>query len=74
MAFEVSDIHLNLNKLSQPNFLAEGLYLFGDNAYINTKFMATSYPNAGSDSEKGSYNFYHSQLRITVEGAFGLFM
>jgi len=71
MSFEVSEIRLNT--LSQLNFLVEGLCLFGDNSYVNTKFMATPYPNVGSDSEKDSYNFYHSQLRITVEGAFGLF-
>ena len=69
MAFEVSDIR---QKLGQPGFLADGLCLFGDNAYINTKFMATPYPNIGNNMQKDAYNFFHSQVRITVEGAFGL--
>ena len=42
--------------------------------------MATPYPNtyssggeAGNEEkrQKDAYNFYHSQLRITIEGAFG---
>jgi len=47
MAFEVSDLRRKL--LSQPGFLAEGLCLFGDNAYVNLSFVATPYPNTGSD-------------------------
>ena len=70
MAFEVSDLRRKL--LSQPGFLAEGLCLFGDNAYVNSSFMATPYPNTGSDMQKDAYNFHHSQLRINIEGAFGL--
>ncbi|KAL7532194.1 hypothetical protein ACHAXR_006360, partial [Thalassiosira sp. AJA248-18] len=70
LSFEVSE--LRQKKLGRPGFLAEGLCLFGDNAYVNSKFMATPYPNVGSNREKDAYNFYHSQLRITVEGTFGL--
>ena len=70
MAFEVSE--LRQKYLGQDGFLKEGLCLFGDNAYVNTSFMATPYPNVGNDLEKDAYNFYHSQLRITIEGAFGL--
>ena len=34
--------------------------------------MATPYPNVGTATDKDDYNYYHSQLRITVEGSFGL--
>eukprot|EP00553_Chaetoceros_curvisetus_P012112 CAMPEP_0204641546 /NCGR_PEP_ID=MMETSP0717-20131115/51193_1 /ASSEMBLY_ACC=CAM_ASM_000666 /TAXON_ID=230516 /ORGANISM="Chaetoceros curvisetus" /LENGTH=160 /DNA_ID=CAMNT_0051662219 /DNA_START=726 /DNA_END=1208 /DNA_ORIENTATION=+ len=36
--------------------------------------MATPYPNVSDsfDSEKDNYNFYHSQLRIRIECAFGI--
>jgi hypothetical protein len=71
MAFEVSSFRQD--KLSKPGFLADGLCIFGDNAYVNTKHMATPYPNVGSNRQKDAYNFYHSQLRITVEGCFGIF-
>jgi DDE superfamily endonuclease len=47
-----------------------GLCLFGDNAYINTEFMATPYP-ATRGGTPDAYNFYHSQLRINIECAFG---
>ena len=33
--------------------------------------MATPYPNV-SRGAKGSYNFYHSQLKINIECAFGI--
>ena len=69
MAFLVS--HLK-EKLSTPGFLADGLCLFGDNAYVNTEYMATPYPNVGSDQKRDAYNFYHSQVRINIECAFGM--
>jgi len=49
--------------------------LFGDNAYLNSSFMATSYLNVSGDPEKKTkdyYNFYHSQLCIPVECSFGM--
>ena len=47
----------------ENGLLAPGLCLFGDNAYINTPYMATPYA-AVSGGTKDAYNFYHSQLRI----------
>lgn len=61
LAFEASDLHKKL----EDGLLADGLVIFGDNAYLNTKYMATPYPNiAGRDKEKSkdNYNFYHSQV------------
>jgi hypothetical protein len=53
--------------------LAPGLCLFGDNAYTNTNFMATPFSGVSGGS-KDAYNFYHSQLRINIECAFGKFV
>ena len=55
----------------EEGILAPGLCIFGDNAYINTPYMATPYANV-SGGTKDSYNFYHSQLRIRIECAFGM--
>ena len=67
LAFSTMDL---FHKLERPGFLAPGLCLFGDNAYVNTPYMATPFKNVGSGS-KDDYNFYHSQVRIKVECAFG---
>jgi DDE superfamily endonuclease len=56
----------------ENGLLAPGLCLFGDNAYLNSIFMAT--PCSGvSGGSKDAYNFYHSQVRIQIECAFGMF-
>lgn len=69
LAFESSDLYSRLSN----GLLAEGLCLFGDNAYLNSPFLATPYPNVSS-GYKDAYNFFHSQLRIRVECAFGMFV
>ena len=67
MAFEASDLFRQL----EDGLLHKSLVLFGDNAYLNSHFMVTPYPNVSSGS-KDDYNFYHSQLRIRVECCFGM--
>jgi hypothetical protein len=67
LAFESSKLYNDL----EDGLLAEGLCLFGDNAYLNSPFLATPYPNV-SGGYKDAYNFFHSQLRIRVECAFGM--
>lgn len=59
LAFEASSLSDRLEK----DLLAPGLTLFGDNAYLNTKYMATPFPNVGK-GHKDNYNFYQSQVRI----------
>ena len=59
------------HKLQIPNYLAPGLCLFGDMAYVNTPYMATPFKGVSSGS-KDNYNFFHSQLRINIECAFGM--
>jgi hypothetical protein len=60
------DLELNLS-----NKLLPGMTLVGDNAYIKKKYMAV--PLKGQQmGYKDAYNFYLSQLRITIERAFGV--
>lgn len=71
-----SDFYAFLNsnlrkKLEQDNFLAPGLCLFGDNAYVNTAFMIVPFKGA-REGAKDAFNFFHSSLRINIECAFGM--
>ena len=67
LAFEGMSLFAKL----QNHLLASGLCLFGDNAYLNSPFMATPFSGV-SGGTKDAYNFYHSQVRIRVECAFGM--
>ena len=70
LAFENSSLK---TRLETPGFLADGLCIFGDNAYVNRFYMATPYPNvSGFNLRQDNYNFYHSQLQIKIECAFGI--
>jgi hypothetical protein len=68
LAFMTSPLQ---EKLQHPGFLAPGLVLFGDSAYINAAYMATPFKGVSSGPED-AYNFYHSQLRIKIECSFGM--
>ena len=75
LAFALSSLHKKLqgknpHDARQP-FLCPGLALYGDNAYVNTPWMAVLF-KVVSCAHHDSYNFYHSQLRITIECAFGM--
>ncbi|CAB9524784.1 unknown protein [Seminavis robusta] len=59
------------HQIEKPGFMKEGLCIFGDNAYVNTPTMATPYKAVGS-GPKDAYNYYHSNVRITIECAFGM--
>ena len=48
------------HKVEQEGFLAPGLVIYGDNAYISHKYMVTPYKNV-SGGVKDDYNFFHSQ-------------
>jgi len=59
----------------ENGLMKNGNVIFGDNAYLNTQYMATPYTNvSGIESyrTRDDYNFYHSQLRIRVECCFGM--
>jgi hypothetical protein len=53
----------NLYERLEGGLLKNGLVLFGDNAYLNTRSMATPFPNVSSGC-KDDYNFFYSQVRI----------
>jgi hypothetical protein len=55
----------------EDGLLDPGLCIFGDNAYLNTPFMASPYSGT-TGATKDTYNFYHSQLQIQIECAFGI--
>jgi hypothetical protein len=65
------DSPLRQNQIEQPGFLKKGLVLFGDNAYINTTYTVTPFKGATSDPQD-DFNYYHSNLRINIERAFGM--
>jgi hypothetical protein len=64
LAFEASKLHERLeNGLMQQDGDNERFVLFGDNAYLNTPYMATPFTNVSGDPARAaedSYNFYHS--------------
>lgn len=75
LAFATSTLHKklvgdNIHVAGQP-FLFPGLVLYGDNAYINTKWMVVPFKSVSS-GPKDAYNFFHSQVRINIECAFGM--
>ena len=59
------------DKIQTPGFLAEGLAIYGDAAYINAPFMVTPFKGA-KDGPQDAFNFFHSQIRIGIECAFGM--
>lgn len=71
LAFERSKLY----DRCENGLMKNGKVLFGDNAYLNTQYMATPYTNVSGNEEyrtRDDYNFYHSQLRIRVECCFGM--
>ncbi len=69
LCFTTSNIHKKI--LMDPHFLHPSLQLFGDSAYVNTSFMAPPFKGTQRDV-RDAYNFFHSQLRINIECAFGM--
>jgi hypothetical protein len=71
LAFERSDLF----DRCEAGLMKNGKVLFGDNAYLNTQYMATPYTNVSGNEDhatRDDYNFFHSQLRIRVECCFGM--
>ena len=61
-------------KLEHNNscILKLGYIMLGDNIWVPTPWMATPIPGHAITATDDAYNFYHSQLRITMESAFGI--
>ena len=71
LAFERSELY----ERCENGLMKNVKVLFGDNAYLNTDYMATPYTNVSGNPEyatKDNYNIHHSQLRIRVECCFGM--
>ena len=67
----------NLSKLLHEGYLPWPYWIAADDAYMNSDFMITPFCFSKKDTEedrvrKDSFNFHHSNLRITVECAFGM--
>ena len=56
--------------LQIPGYLYPGLVIFGDLAYVNNPYMVTPYMNIRA-GERDNFNFFHLQLQINIECAFG---
>jgi hypothetical protein len=70
LAFTTSGLH---KVIEVPGFLAPGLCVFGDSAYVNNGYFITPFKNVKS-GPRDDFNFYQSQLRINIECAFGMFV
>ena len=57
--------------IKSPRFLAPGLLIYGDSVYVNIPVMTSPW-KAVSRRKKDTFNFYHSQIRINIECAFGM--
>lgn len=67
LAFQTSPLKA---KLDEEGFLAPGLALVGDAAYVSNEYMVTPFRNATS-GYPDAFNYYQSSLRIEIECAFG---
>lgn len=66
IAFLASDLY---QMLKSAEFLAPGLALYGDNAYVSNEFMVSPYWYVSVPAHN-NFNFFQSQLWITFEQTF----
>jgi len=59
-------------QIEDLNLVCPGFAIYGDNAYVSRSYMAVPFKGTGLSPSKDAYNFYHSQLRTTIERAFGV--
>lgn len=60
----------DLPPLQQPIY--PGYYVHGDLAYGCTRYIICPYKGTNLSKSQDAFNFYHSQLRINIECAFGM--
>ena len=70
MAWTTSELYQRLQMNTQEHVIP-GMTIMGDSAYVRSPFMSVPFKN-NVTAEKDAYNFYQSQLRITVEQTFGI--
>jgi hypothetical protein len=72
IAFETSNLRALNESLPFP------FHFNGDGAYRSTETMMVTFGGGAglhiTDPAKDSFNFFHSQLRITIERCFGIFI
>ena len=73
MAWVTSKLHRALENNAMSKMIIDGFVIVGDCAYVKKMFMATPLRGVQGGPED-AYNFYLSQLRITIERAFGVFV
>ena len=61
LAFSLSPLKHKL----EGGLLKKDFCIFGDNAYVNTMYMATPYQNSMA-GDNDDYNFYHSQVSCSL--------
>jgi len=59
LAFTTSTLQF---KMEEPSFLAPGLCMFGDNAHVNCRYVATPCRQSTVGTISDNYNFFHSQV------------
>lgn len=72
MAWCTSSLCQDLENNTESNILLPGMTLVGDSAYVKASHMAVPVKGGELDGFSDAYNFYQSQLRITIERAFGV--
>lgn len=71
IAFQNSSLVEIISRLPYP------FHWLGDNAYVDSSTMITPYPGTNLKTDypaKDWFNFWQSQLRITIERCFGIFV
>jgi hypothetical protein len=70
-AWVTSKLGIDLQNPDQDIILADHT-IVGDGAFIETDYMAIPIPGKSLPQYQDAYNFYLSQVRITIERAFGI--
>ena len=71
LAWNSSKVGRKLSK-DDCDIILEGHSIAGDNAFVENMSMSTPIPGLHISDAEDAYNFYLSQLRITIERAFGI--
>ena len=66
-----SELCKNLDKL-WSQMISQGCTLIGDSAYVKKPYMAVPIKKGNLSSYEDGYNYYLSQLRVTIECDFGV--
>ncbi|KAL7483072.1 hypothetical protein ACHAW6_008724 [Cyclotella cf. meneghiniana] len=71
LAWMTSEVGLNLTG-DDSDLIFPEYTIVGDNAFVENMTMATPVPGVHISDDDDAYNFYLSQVQITIERAFGI--